>query len=177
LAFTKQEKTEILAQYEKWVSESQAIFIIEYSKMSMKDIDAFRAKAREAGGQVHVCKNTLLGIVLDKAGINYGKMLEKTSLVAFVSSEAPAVAKVFSDATKNSEVFKLKGGVLDGRAISPAQVKSLADMPPLPVLRAQLLGVLQAPASKLVRTLAEPARQMAAVVKAYSEKEAAVAAG
>jgi len=177
LAFTKQQKTEILAQYEKWVSESQAIFILEYSKMSMKDIDAFRAKAREAGGQVHVCKNTLLGIALDKAGIHYGGMLDKTSLVGFVSHDAPVVAKVFSEATKNSEIFKLKGGVLDGRAINPAQVKALADMPPLPVLRSQLLGVLQAPASKLVRTLAEPARQMAAVVKAYSEREAAVAAG
>ncbi len=57
------------------------------------------------------------------------------------------------------------------------QVKALAELPPLPIMRAKLLGVLQAPASQLVRTLVEPARSLAAVFKAYSEKEAAPAAG
>jgi large subunit ribosomal protein L10 len=60
--------------------------------------------------------------------------------------------------------------------MSPAQVKALADLPPLPVVRAQLLGVLQAPASKLVRTIAEPGRSIAGVIKAYSEREQAPAA-
>ena len=59
---------------------------------------------------------------------------------------------------------------MDEQALNVAQVKSLASLPPLPVVRAQLLGVLQAPAGKLVRTLAEPARPVAAVVKAYSER-------
>ena len=56
-----------------------------------------------------------------------------------------------------------------------AQVKALADLPPLPVVRAQLLGVLQAPAGKLVRTIAEPARSLASVLQAYSEKAQAAA--
>jgi large subunit ribosomal protein L10 len=55
-------------------------------------------------------------------------------------------------------------------------VKALAELPPLPVVRAQLLGTILAPASKLVRTLAEPARQVAAVLKAYADKDAAVSA-
>ncbi len=59
---------------------------------------------------------------------------------------------------------------MSGQVLNASQVKALADMPPLPVMRAQLLGVLQAPASKLVRTIAEPARGLAAVVKAFSEK-------
>ena len=70
----------------------------------------------------------------------------------------------------------MKGGYLDGQAISARQVKSLAELPPLPVMRAQLLGVISAPATKFVRTLAEPARSVAGVLKAYSEKEAAPAA-
>ena len=57
-----------------------------------------------------------------------------------------------------------------GKALSASQVKALSDLPPLPVMRATLLGVLQAPASKLVRTIAEPARGLAAVVKAFTEK-------
>jgi large subunit ribosomal protein L10 len=72
-------------------------------------------------------------------------------------------------------VFKLKGGYLDGRALNGKQVTALADLPPMPVMRAMLLGVLNAPASKLVRTLAEPARQMAAVLKAHAEKPAPAA--
>ena len=82
------------------------------------------------------------------------------------------MAKVISDFARTSEFVKVKGGYLDKRAISATEVQSLADLPPLPVIRAQLLGIISAPASKLVRTLAEPARSMAAVIKSYAEKDA-----
>ena len=91
----------------------------------------------------------------------------------FAFGDVAGTAKALSDATKSIEFVKVKGGFMDKQALNAAQVKSLADLPPLPVVRAQLLGVLQAPASKLVRTLAEPARQVAAVIKAYSDKNAA----
>jgi large subunit ribosomal protein L10 len=77
---------------------------------------------------------------------------------------------------KATNSVKVKGGFMSGKALNAAQVKSLSDMPPLPVMRATLLGVLQAPAGKLVRTIAEPARGLAAVVKAFSEKDSAPAA-
>jgi large subunit ribosomal protein L10 len=175
LAFTKDEKTEMMAQYREWLSKSQAVVLVEYTKMTQKDVDAIRAKARDAGGEMHIVKNTLFAKVLDDMGIKHGKMLEKTTLVGFAFNDAPAFAKVVNDSTK-SDVFKVKGGVLGGASLTPAQVKSLADMPPLPVMRAQLLGVLSAPASKLVRTLAEPGRSIAGVIKAYSEQSAPVAA-
>jgi large subunit ribosomal protein L10 len=81
-----------------------------------------------------------------------------------------ATAKSLAEVTKGIEFVKVKGGFMDKQTLSESQVKALATLPPLPVVRAQLLGVLQAPASKLVRTLAEPARQVASVVKAYSDK-------
>jgi large subunit ribosomal protein L10 len=176
MAFTKKHKSEMVEQYQNWVKESQAIFLLEYGKMSMKNIDNLRSKAREAGGQVHVTKNTLLKIALDQAGVKTGTLLEGSTLCGFAFSDAPVFAKALTDAIKGSEVFKFKGGFLDGKAISSRDVTSLAEMPPLPVMRALLLGVLQAPAAKLVRTINEPARQVAAVVKAYSEKDAAPAA-
>jgi large subunit ribosomal protein L10 len=86
------------------------------------------------------------------------------------------VAKTMTDFARTVDVLKVKGGYLDNRPITAAGVKSLADLPPLPVVRAQLLGTLLAPASKLVRTLAEPGRQVAAVIKAYSEASEAAAA-
>ena len=83
------------------------------------------------------------------------------------------MAKVIKDFARTSEFVKIKGGYLEKNLISAAEVMALADLPPLPVLRAQLLGTIMAPASKLVRTLAEPARQLAAVIKAYADKDAA----
>ena len=177
MAFSKQHKNVMIKSYEKWLNQSQAVFVLEYSKMSMKDVDFLRGKVRDAGGQLHVVKNTLMSIVLDQAKIDHAT-LEGTSLMAFAINDVPAVAKVFLEVTKNSEVYKLKGGYMDGREVSSDNIKSLAELPPLPVMRAKLLGMLQAPAGKLVRTINEPARSLAYVFKVYSQPaEAAPAAG
>lgn len=172
MAFTKQQKNKILSEYESWLKNSQAVFVLEYSKMKMKDVDALRAKVREVGGQLHVVKNTLMGIALKNAGIQ-AKTLQGTCLCGFAISDAAALAKVFSEATRNSDILKVKVGFLSGQEITPESIKSLAELPPLPTMRARLLGLIQTPAGMLVRTLAEPARAMAYVVKAYSEKDAA----
>lgn len=169
MAFSKKHKNELVEKYTQWLNESQAVFMLQYNKMGMKDIDAMRKKVREIGGQAHVIKNTLLDIALKNAGFNYDQELEGTTLAGFAFSDAAQLAKVFSDAAK-AEIYTIKGGFLDKHAITDKEVKALADLPPLPVMRAQLLGTILAPASKLVRTLAEPAREVAAVVKAYSEK-------
>lgn len=176
MAFSKNQKSKMLSEYESWLDKSQAVFMLEYKKMTMKDIDAFRAKVRETGSEAHVVKNTLMQLAMTNAGYKDVKKAEGTLLVGFAFSDAPALAKVFSEASKNSETFKLRGGYLDKQLLGVEQVKALADLPPLPVMRATLLGVLQAPASKLVRTLAEPARSLAAVVKAYSDQGATQAA-
>jgi large subunit ribosomal protein L10 len=156
-------------QYEKWLKQSQAVFVLEYTKMNMKTIDTLRAKVRDAGGELHVVKNTLMNKALVNSGIE-SKTLVGTCLFGFAVNDVPALAKVVGDVTKNSDIFKMRGGYLSGRPITPENVKSLADMPPLPVLRAKLLGLINTPASQLVRTLAEPARQMAYVIKARSEQ-------
>jgi large subunit ribosomal protein L10 len=176
LAFTKQHKNKMVAQYVEWLRQSQGVFVLNYSKMTMKDIDTLRAKAREAGAELHVVKNTLMKLALDEVGIQDKAVFDGASLVGFAFSDAPALAKVLSDATVKSEIFAIKGGYLGNQPLTPAQVKALADLPPLPVMRAMLLGTISAPASKLVRTIAEPARGLAAVIKAYSEKGAAPAA-
>jgi large subunit ribosomal protein L10 len=171
LAFTKKQKGDMTAHYEKWLSESQAVYVLDYSKMTMKEVDAFRAKARENGSEIHLVKNTLFTRALESQGYPVPDLFEGTSLVGFAFNDPPALAKTFTDFIKGSETRRIKGGFLGKEVITDVQVKALADLPPLPVMRATLLGVIQAPASKLVRTLAEPARSLAAVLKAYSEKE------
>jgi ubiquinone/menaquinone biosynthesis C-methylase UbiE len=90
-----------------------------------------------------------------------------------VLAHVPDIQKALSEMAKEVEAFKFKGGYMGTEILSPEQVSALAKLPPLAVLRAQLLGVLQAPASKLVRTVAEPARGLAAVLKAYSDNPVA----
>ena len=171
MAFSKKKKTEMIAQYEKWIQQSEAIFMVEFKNMNMKEIDGLRSKMREAGGQMHVAKNTLLKLAFDKLGMESGKVLEGSTLCSFVENDAANVAKALNLSIKNSEIFKVKNAFLDGIPIDALQVKALADLPPLPVMRAQLLGTINAPASKLVRTINEPARGLAAVIKAFSEKQ------
>jgi large subunit ribosomal protein L10 len=101
--------------------------------------------------------------------------LVKSTAVSFAFTDPASTAKALTEATKGMEFMKVKGGFMSGQALSSAQVRALADMPPLPVVRAQLLGVLLAPAGKLVRTIAEPARGLAAVIKAFTEKAPAAA--
>jgi large subunit ribosomal protein L10 len=177
LAISKQRKDDLVTQYVKWVNQSEAMIVTEYLGMSMKQIDELRAKVRDAGGEFHIVKNTLGEVALKQAGLSLPpKLLEGSSAIVFAFRNVPEMAKVINDYTRTSEFVKVKGGYLEKRSISAAEVKSLADLPSLPVLRAQLLGTIMAPASKLVRTLVEPARQLAAVIKAYAEKDAAASA-
>jgi len=180
LAITKERKNELIQQYGEWMNKSQLQVVMSYAGLSMKDVDTLRAKLREVGGEFHVVKNTLVKLAFQQSGMPLPeKYFDESTAVAFAFEDAPAFAKALNDFAKTSEFLKVKGGYLDKKPVSAAAVKSLADMPPLPVMRAQLLGVLLAPASKLVRTLAEPARGLAAVLKAHAgpEEAAAPAAG
>jgi large subunit ribosomal protein L10 len=176
LAITKQHKEEILAIYEDWLKRSMAVILVEYTGAKMKDINAIRAKIREAGGEFHVVKNTLARRAFEANGMNFPEgTLAKSTAVSFAFTDPAATAKALTDASKGMEFIKVKGGFMAGRTLNLTQVKALSELPPLPVVRAQLLGVLQAPAGKLVRTLAEPARSLAFVLRAYSEKTQAAA--
>ena len=177
MAKSKQQKEAILAEYVEWVGKSQAVILVEYTGLKMKDLDAIRAKAREAGGEFHIVKNTLARLALEKAGYSVpADFTGRSTAIGFAFKDVAGFTKAMTEATKGMEAVKVKGGFLGATALAPAQVKSLANLPPLPVLRAQLLGVLQAPAGKLVRTLAEPGRRLAYVVKVHSENAAPAAA-
>lgn len=173
MAFSKKHKNEMQEQYSDWLKKSQAMIMVEYSGLNMKGINTIRSKAREAGGEFHVVKNTLLKNVFKDQNINLDEqLLTGSTAIGFAFNDAPAMAKAMADFVKGNEVFKIKGGYLGDQMMDAVQVKALADLPPLPVMRAKLLGVLQAPAGQLVRTLAEPARGLASVIRAHSEQGA-----
>jgi large subunit ribosomal protein L10 len=177
LAKSKLQKETMLTQYVEWVNKSQAIVLVEYSGLKMNNLDAIRSKIREANGEFHIVKNTLAKLALQKAGFTVPEEYSANSTaIGFAFADPAGFAKALTEATKGLETVKIKGGFMGKTTLKPGDVKALASLPPLPVMRAQLLGVLQAPASKLVRTLAEPGRSLAFVVKVHSDQAAPAAA-
>jgi large subunit ribosomal protein L10 len=177
LAKTKQQKEAMLTQYSEWLAQSKVVILVEYTGVKMVELDAIRARMREAGGEFHIVKNTLAKIALEKAGVTIpaGYSASSTAM-GFGFTDAASVTKAFNEAVKNIPAIKVKGGVFDARLLDAREIKALAELPPLPIVRGQLLGVMLATAGKLARTLAEPGRQVASVLKAYSDQTAAPAA-
>jgi large subunit ribosomal protein L10 len=164
----------MMARYSKWLEKSNAVFMMEYKKMDMKVIDGIRAKVREAGGESHVVKNTLMQKVLSEN--DFGKMdLASTNLVGFAFNDVSAVAKAIVDISKDY-AFRIKGGYLNKDVISGEEIKALASLPPLPVMRAKLLGtILLLHLNSHVLSQNRDVR-LAAVVQAHVTKEEAPAA-
>ena len=170
MAFTRKEKEAMVEQYKAWIDNSKAFFILSYQNMNMTAVDEARSKLREVNGEIHVVKNRIFKHVMDEMNLDYDEgFWEDNNMVGFAFTDAPSVAKVISEISKTS-IFDIRLGYMETKLLTQDQVKTLADLPTLPVMRGMLLGTVMASASKLVRTLAEPARSMAAVVKAFSEE-------
>ena len=178
MAITKKRKVEMIEQQKQWLAQSKAVVLTEYIGLNAKDLEQLRLKIRDAGGEMHVIKNTLGKLAFEEAGLKLPEdALTNSTAISYAFTNAPDLAKAITDFAKTSDFVKVKAGVLGDKVISADEVKALADLPPLPVLRAQLLGTILAPASRLVRVLAEPGRQIAAVVKAYADQGTTQAAG
>jgi len=176
LAVSKERKQEIATSYQEWLGNSQAVFLAEYIGLSVKDMDALRAKVREVGREYHVIKNTPAKIAFEESGYEVPEDLFQGSTAAgFAFEDAPALAKALADFSKSVEFLKFKGGYLHKDMVSVEDIIALAALPPLPVVQAQLLSTIMAPASQLVRVLAEPARQIASVLSAYADTEPSAA--
>lgn len=171
MAISKKRRGELVKQYGALVKKSEALVITSYSGLQVKGIDQLRRKVRDASGEFHVVKNTLAAIAIKEAGLPVPEdLLAGSSAIGFAFSDVPGVAKAISDFAKESEFVKVKGGVMGSKVLDSKQINALATLPPLPVVRAQLLGLINTPATRLTGTIASGVRQVVNVVKAYSEK-------
>jgi large subunit ribosomal protein L10 len=171
----KAEKTLLIDDLLRRVNASPFLFVVDYTGLKVDKFAELRKRLTAVGAEIHVFKNNLVKKAAEQA--NYPGDLS-TYLVgqsAYVTGvkDVCATAKVMKNFTAEFTKPIMKAGVLDGNLLDAAGIKALADLPSREVLLAQLLGVLQAPASKLVRTLAEPASSLARVLKAKSEAAAA----
>jgi large subunit ribosomal protein L10 len=176
LAISKERKEELLGEYTELIKKSEGLILVEYRGLNMKGMDPLRTKVREAAGELHVVKNTLARKALTNAGRAAPTELFSTSTaVGFAFTDLPGVAKALTAYAKDNEFVKVKGALLGDRVLTPKEVEALGELPPLPVVRGQLLGLLAAPASRLAGVVASGVRQVVNVVKAYGDKEPAAA--
>jgi large subunit ribosomal protein L10 len=174
LANTKKEKQAIVTKYGDWLDRSQALVLTKYIGLTVADFDKLRREVRDAGGEFHVVKNTLAKLAFEKAGLEYeDEYFVGDTAIGFAYDDPPGLAKAITEFAEDFEFVKLKAGYLDKTQMTPEDIKALATVPPLPVLRSMLLSTLLAPATKLVRTVSEPGRQIAGVLQAYADKDAA----
>ena len=177
MAITKERKDELVQIYAELIQKSEGMILIEYRGLNMKGMDPLRGKVRDAAGELHVVKNTLAVKALEAAGRTApGDLFAQSTAIGFAFSDVPAVAKALTTFAKDSEFVKVKGGLLGDKLLTAKDVEALAELPPLPVVRAQLLGLLHAPASRLTGAIAGSVRQVVNVVKAYADKAEAPAA-
>ncbi|NPA06838.1 MAG: 50S ribosomal protein L10 [Chloroflexi bacterium] len=174
MAITRARKQEFVALFEELLQASQALVIVSFQGITVPEMEQLRKSVRESGGRFMVVKNTLFKRALTAQGLPLpedGTVFEGPTAVAFALQDPAATAKAVVDFRKGREdLLRLKAGYLDGKPVAGEVMEQLAKLPPLPVLRAQLLGTIMAPATRLVRVLAEPGRQLAAVVDAYRRK-------
>jgi large subunit ribosomal protein L10 len=170
LALSKERKREALTQYKTWLEESEAVVLAEYIGLSMPEMDELRSKVREAGGEFHVIKNTIGKRAFEAVDFDAPAeyFLGSTALgIAF--EDPPGVAKAIIDYSKIHSVIKVKGGFLSGSHMTAEEVIAMAELPPLPIVRGQLMSMISAPASKLTRILVEPGRSLVQVLKAHAD--------
>ena len=167
----KEQKTALVDQLSERFKSAKIALVSEYRGMSVAETTEMRRKLRAARGELKVAKNTLIRRAIKDTG--FSSLEEKLGgpVGLIISTEDPVeVAKAVVSFKDLGEKFKLRGGVVDGKAVTAEEIQALATLPPREVVMAQLLGLLQAPATRLVRLLNEPGSQVARIVDAIGKK-------
>lgn len=178
MAITRERKEELVAKYVDLLKQSDAVFIAEYKGLTVKKLQDLRAEARKSGGVVYVTKNTLLLKALEEVGMAAPTEQMKGQLATSFSlgGDATSMAKTILEYAKKEELLTVKGGVLGKNFLSAKQVDDLSKLPGLDQLRAQLIGVISAPARNVASVIAGGVRQVVNVLDAYTRKDEAAEA-
>jgi large subunit ribosomal protein L10 len=164
------EKKLLTNEYAARLNASPFFIVVEYTGLKVKPLTDLRKRLTAAGAEVHVVKNSVFRLAAKEAGVDLGPALDGQLAVITGQKDVSAAAKVVKTFAAEFEKPKIKFGYLDNQRLEPEAIQALADLPSLEVLRAKLLGLLQAPATKLVVLLNTPATQLAQVLKAKAEK-------
>ena len=154
------------------VKESEFVFLVSYMGLTVAEFSELRSALNDQNAGCHVLKNTFIRRALVENEITFPEDngLKGDTAIIFGSGDAAGVAKAIVAFAKTHEEVALKGGILDGEFLTAADAKAVADLPPIEVLRSQLLGVLQGPSRNLACVLNQKVSTIAYVLAAYKNK-------
>jgi large subunit ribosomal protein L10 len=168
------EKANLVAELKEKVQSSPFVLVTDYNTMNVPQFAELRKRLRAVGARYTVVKNTVFKVALKEVGLpTLDEYLAGQTAVVCGEKDVCAAAKVLKTFSTEFKKPVVRGGVLDNALIDAKQINALADLPARDVLLAQLLGVLNAPASALVRILNEPGAQVARVIQAKNTPAAA----
>jgi large subunit ribosomal protein L10 len=164
----RNDKERVVAELVERLGSVDTLLVADYRGLTHAELDAVRTELLKLGSRFTVAKNTLTRRAADQAGVEgLHELLVGPTAIAFVSEgEAVAVAKVLAETARQTRRLELKGGLLDRKAISADEVRSLATLPPPEVLRGQLLGAIVGPVASIMGIFSAPLRDLVGVLDA-----------
>ena len=165
----KREKERVVSELVERLRASPTLLVADYRGLTMPEIDALRTELLRHGARFSVVKNTLTRRAAEEAGVQaLLELLEGPTAIAFIEADGDpvAVAKVLNAAARANDVLVLRGGVLEGGTISEADVRNLATLPPVDVLRGQLVSAVAGPLIMIVGLFTAPLREFVGVIDA-----------
>jgi large subunit ribosomal protein L10 len=169
----KEDKEQVVATLTERLKTADTVLVADYRGLTMPQIDALRTRLLESGARFSVVKNTLTRRAAEAAGADaLLTLLEGPSAIAFIEADGDmvAAAKALADSARETRVLAIRGGVMSGRTMSAEEVESLATLPPLEVLRGQVLGAIIAPLSSLIGLVNAPLQNLYGLIDARIEQ-------
>ncbi len=169
----KEDKERVVAELTERLRSTETLLVADYRGLTMPQIDELRSKLIEHGARFAVVKNTLTRRAAEAAGTDtLLALLEGPTAIAFLESDGDpvAVAKALVDAARETRVLEVRGGLLEGRPIEAAEIESLAKLPPLDVLRSQVLAAVIGPVTGIVALFTAPLQDLYGLIDARIEQ-------
>src|SRR6476646_1646006 len=163
----------VVAEMTAKLRRSETLIVADYRGLTMPQIDALRGRLIEHGARLSVVKNTLTRRAAEAAGTEgLLALLEGPSAIAFIEADgdAVAVAKALADSARETRVLEIRGGIMQGRTITAESIEELAKLPPLEILRGQVLGAVIAPLSSIAALVNAPLQNLYGLIDARIEQ-------
>jgi len=169
----KEQKQTVIEELTARLKAADTLLIADYRGLTMPQIDALRSRLLESGARFTVVKNTLTRRAAEAAGSDaLLALLEGPTAIAFLEADGDmlAAAKALSDMARESRILAIRGGVMEGRVLSAEEVESLASLPPVEILRGQVLGAIVAPLTSLLGLVTAPVQNLYGLIDARIEQ-------
>ncbi|MDW7739583.1 MAG: 50S ribosomal protein L10 [Bacillota bacterium] len=169
---TKKAKEKMVEMISEDLKQAELVIVSDYRGLNVQAINRLRGKLRAENCRYRITKNTLNRIACHQAGVEaLENFFEGPTAIAYSSADPVAAAKILIDFARENDALVIKGGLLSGQVLDPAQIKALGEIPPREVLLARVVGGFQAPISGLVGVLQGTIRQLVYTVDAVRQQK------